>query len=163
MGKAVDLMNELQKTGDPTHRRLLASIISASFLLQVPVAILGAAIAYLARGAIIAAHNAIQHLYTIAHRGRGVLHPPAKSIVPQYDVGAAVQAASLPGEHHVLLPVIIGGGDTGANTVSAMHYYTLLPSAVLLLWTILGFVSLGVGLWSSIGCSRFYSFLGFPL
>jgi hypothetical protein len=73
LGKIADDFTELQKVG--THILLEEHIISALFLFQVPVAALGLFIGYSSWRAIIASHNAIQHLVTIAHaRGQPLAH-----------------------------------------------------------------------------------------
>ena len=94
LGKIADEFSGLATTG--AHPLLAEHIIAALFALQALVAILGVVIGFSSWGAIIASHNAIQHLVTIAHsQGR-----PLEIV--------ARRATVLPGS--ILLPRIIGGG-----------------------------------------------------
>ena len=137
LGKITDSFTELQKPG--THALLEEHIISALFLFQVPVAALGVFIGYSAWRAIIAGHNAIQHLVTIAHSAGQPLHIlEGRKTVPL---------------DSILLPRIIGGGAkilhgrrNEDRTGGARSYYLRLPALIMWLWMFLASVSLVCGL-----------------
>jgi hypothetical protein len=63
---------------------MLESVISALLFFQVLVAVVGALIGYLARGAIVSAHNALQHLYAISQASAALCVAPSEGrvIVP---------------------------------------------------------------------------------
>jgi hypothetical protein len=66
-GKIADQFTELHKTlNSPV---LPENVISGLFFLQIPIAVFGAIVASKSRNAIIAAHNAIQHIYAISTFG----------------------------------------------------------------------------------------------
>ena len=65
--KGADLFVELAKQTDPRSRLLLEHVISGLLGFQIPVAAFGFIVGHRSKGAIIAAHNAIQHLLAIAN------------------------------------------------------------------------------------------------
>jgi hypothetical protein len=69
-GKEVDLFVELHKT--PTNPFPIEYTITGLFVVQFVISFFGAFIAHQAREAIVAAHNAIQHLFAIGH-AEGIL------------------------------------------------------------------------------------------
>lgn len=158
LGKIADGFIELQKAG--THTLLDEHIISALLLFQVPVAALGVFIGYSSWRAIIASHNAIQHLVTIAHSQGQPLH-------------ILEGRKTVPPLNSVLLPRIIGGGakirdgkqneDAKQNedhTASARSYYLRLPELIMWLWIFLASVSLVCGLASCLCRTAFFSRMG---
>jgi hypothetical protein len=94
LGKIADEFSGLPKPG--AHALLGEHIIAALFALQALVAILGVLVGFSSRRAIIASHNAIQNLVTIAHSQGRPLEIAAR--------GATVPLGS------ILLPRIVGGG-----------------------------------------------------
>jgi hypothetical protein len=151
LGKIADDFIELQKAG--AHVLLEEHIISALFLFQMPVAALGVFIGYSSWRAIIASHNAIQHLVTIAHADGQPLHIlEGRKMVP---LGS------------ILLPRIIGGGAkirhgrrNEDRTGSARSYYLRLPALIMWLWMFLASVSLVCGLVSLLYRTAFFSRMG---
>lgn len=67
LAKGADLFVELAKQTDPHSRLLLEHVISGLLGFQIPVAVFGFIVGQRSKGAIIAAHNAIQHLLAIAN------------------------------------------------------------------------------------------------
>jgi len=82
-GKIADLFIGLQKTRIASAPAEI--VISGLFFLQVPVAIFGVVVAYMSRNAIVAAHNALQHLYTISQFS-GLLSNQGKETTLEGDV-----------------------------------------------------------------------------
>jgi hypothetical protein len=74
LGKVADIFVELNKTVPPSA--MLEHVISGLFFFQIPVAAFGAVVGRQSRKAIVAAHNAIQHLFTISHSGGLLMIPP---------------------------------------------------------------------------------------
>ncbi len=86
-GKITDLYVQLHNSSpSPT---LLEPVISGLIFLQMPIAIFGALVAYMSRNAIVAAHNAVQHLYAISQFSGPLSHQPKETtIVKEVTVAA---------------------------------------------------------------------------
>ncbi len=152
LGKIADEFSGLVTPG--AHPHLGEHIIAALFALQALVAILGVLVGFSSWRAIIASHNAIQHLVTIAHsQGRPLEIVPKRATVP-------------PGS--ILLPRIIGGGAKilppgerkQDHTVGARSYYLWLPALIMWLWTVLVVISVACGVAASCYRDIFFSRMG---
>jgi hypothetical protein len=124
-GKVVDLMLELYKPHELAAAQQLKLIVLALIGLLLGVAIIGAAVGYLSREAIAAAHNAIQHLLAVVH-GQGALQ------FQNWGPGAPVVATG-----SMLFPSITCGGDGGKDTGGAKSYYLTLPLLMTIAWIII--------------------------
>jgi hypothetical protein len=152
LGKIADEFSALPKP--EAHALLGEHIIAALFALQALVAILGVLVGFSSRRAIIASHNAIQHLVTIAHSQGRPLEITAR--------GATVPLGS------ILLPRIVGGGARilppgerrHDHTVGARSYYLLLPALIMWMWTVLVVLSIGCAIASSWYRYIFFSRMG---
>jgi hypothetical protein len=152
LGKIADEFSGLASTG--THPLLAEHIIAALFALQALVAILGVVIGFSSWRAIIASHNAIQHLVTIAHSHGRLLEILGRT------------ETFLPGS--TLLPRIIGGGakilpPSERNqdyTVGARSYYLWLPALIMWMWAVLFVISVGCGIAASRYRDIFFSRMG---
>jgi hypothetical protein len=131
LGKAADQFLTLVKPGP--HHPLAEHIIVAVFFLQALVATFGVLVGVKSRNAIVAAHNAIQHLKAIA---RGSL--PARSVDPE-------RVAKIAPVTPLLLPQVVGGGDMKDLTLGARDYYLFLPLLAMWAWVVLCVVSFAIG------------------
>ena len=152
LGKIADVFIGLPQAG--ANAPLGEHIIAALFALQALVAMLGVLIGFSSWRAIIASHNAIQHLVTIAHsEGRPLEIVAGKGPGP-------------PGS--ILLPRIIGGGakilppgeGKQDHTGGARSYYLWLPALIMLMWSVLAVISVGSGVASWRDSDVFFSRMG---
>lgn len=90
-GKAVDVLIELHKTSTPPQQ--LKNVVVGLIMLGLIVAVIGALVGYFSRQAIVAAHNAIQHLNAIAH-STGVLRIPPEGTSSQTALVSGTQTVT---------------------------------------------------------------------
>jgi hypothetical protein len=92
-GKVADVFVELHKA--PDSPRLLEDVITGLLALQIVVAAIGAVVGKLSRGAIIASHNALLHLYAISQANAALdVNPPQASVPVAIQPGAQVVTPS---------------------------------------------------------------------
>jgi hypothetical protein len=135
VGKAVDILLEMHKTEftGSAPAAFLSTTIPALFFVAAIVGFVGFIVSYYSRQAIIAAHNAIQIMHTIADCGGLPCRPP------HGDPSGTLW-----------LPQPIGGGDDGTYTGVASAYYLQMPMYFVGLWVVLITVALGFTVWSGI-------------
>ncbi|HEY0760700.1 MAG TPA: hypothetical protein VGD59_15740 [Acidisarcina sp.] len=116
--KIAELYVELHKVPPPPSLPL-HHLISCLLFLALPIATLGVFVAHQSRRAIVASHNAIQHLYSIAQSG-GVLNcaAPPVSTIPAVNAGpATVVPSALSGIAAGTRLFVDGGSEAGREIV----------------------------------------------